>query len=397
MRDRFGIDWTGKKGTPHWRRPVIGRRMFFRHAAGAVGGWFLLPQRPIEVVARASVSPAGSARNCVFVLMSGGPSHTDTFDLKPGPWMPASFQPTRYGDILFPRGLFPKLAGQIDSLAFLRSVRAWNTVHELSRNWVQIARDPCSSGASVAPHIGSVVAMELAAPAGSCALPPFLSLDADGAAVRDFAPRMPVDNLAAATALTSDADARRRYGNSGLGNACLTARNLLRSNLGTRFVQITAGGWDNHASIYSTLDPANPSSPARRFDTALGALIADLKTERLLDQTLVVAMGEFGRTAGPLNAEGGRDHSMQQAVLVAGAGIRGGRAIGSTNPAGNATGEPGWSRERDIRPEDIDATIYSALGINWTTTRKDDRLDHGFEYIPRCSVEDAFGPVRELW
>ena len=57
---------------------------------------------------------------------------------------------------------------------------------------------------------------------------------------------------------------------------------------------------------------------------------------------------------------------------------------------------PGWSRDRDIRPEDIEATIYSALGIDWTTVRRDDPLGRGFEYVP-FSDRDLYGPVHELW
>ena len=126
-------------------------------------------------------------------------------------------------------------------------------------------------------------------------------------------------------------------------------------------------------------------------------LISDLKSDGLFDETLIVAIGEFGRTVGPLNSQAGRDHHLQQAVLMAGAKIRGQRAIGKTDSAGGSTDSPGWSRERDIRPEDIDATIYSALGINWATTRRDDPLGRGFDYIPFAASQDLYGPIHELW
>ena len=115
MKDRFGFDSRGAVGTPFWRRPVIGRRMFFRHVGAAVSGYFLAPVRPMEVVARAAVTPKATAKNCIFILMAGAPSHTDTFDLKEGAWTPASFEPTSYGDIRFPRGLLPTLAGRIQT------------------------------------------------------------------------------------------------------------------------------------------------------------------------------------------------------------------------------------------------------------------------------------------
>src|SRR5512132_1179887 len=122
-RNRFGIDWTGVSGTQFWKRPQMGRRLFFRHITSAVGGYFLLPGRPMETTAKAAGSPIGRAKNCIFILLTGAPSHTDTFDLKEGPWTPAYFNPTSFGDLRFPQGLLPKIADQLDSIALLRSVR----------------------------------------------------------------------------------------------------------------------------------------------------------------------------------------------------------------------------------------------------------------------------------
>lgn len=205
-------------------------------------------------------------------------------------------------------------------------------------------------------------------------------------------------NPAVNAVFTFDSAERARYGNNSFGNACITARNLLRARMGTRFIQITIGGWDNHANIYgSGLNAANVNSPARQFDAGLGTLIADLRNDGLLDDTLIVALGEFGRTVGPLNAGNGRDHFLQQTALFAGAKIPGGRALGSTDAQGANTAESGWYRNRDVKPEDIEATIYSALGINWTTVRHDDPLGRGFEYVPFAASQDLYGPVHELW
>src|SRR5262249_50963858 len=151
---------------------------------------------------------------------------------------------------------------------------------------------------------------------------------------------------------------------SAFGNACITARNLLRAKLGTRYIQIAIGGWDHHVNIYQANTLANVG---KQFDTGLATLIADLKQDGLLDSTLIVAMGEFGRTVGPLNSQAGRDHYVQQAALFAGAGIKGRRTIGATDATGATTIDPGWQANRPIKPEDIEATIYSALGIDWTT------------------------------
>jgi len=135
---------------------------------------------------------------------------------------------------------------------------------------------------------------------------------------------------------------------------------------------------------------------AGQFDKAVGALLTDLQSDGLLNDTLIVAQGEFGRTVGPLNRNNGRDHYLQQSALFAGGGVRGGRALGETDELGSQTVETGWHRDRDVRPEDIEATIYSALGIDWTTLRRDPRFGRGYEYVPSAD-QDLYGPVHELW
>jgi hypothetical protein len=99
---------------------------------------------------------------------------------------------------------------------------------------------------------------------------------------------------------------------------------------------------------------------------------------------------------GQLSAQKGRDHFVQQFCMFAGGGVTGGRTVGTTNATGAATTEFGWSRNRDIRPEDVEATIYSALGINWTNVRYDDPFGRGFEYVPGAA-DDVYGPIHELW
>jgi uncharacterized protein (DUF1501 family) len=201
-------------------------------------------------------------------------------------------------------------------------------------------------------------------------------------------------NNAVTQVFNFDQTTRNTYGNSTFGNACITARNLLRANLGTRFIQISFGSWDHHVNIYAP--NSNLQLMAKQFDAGLGQLIADLKQDGTLHQTLIVAMGEFGRTIGPLNRNNGRDHLAQQTALFAGAGVVGMRAIGSTDSTGAVIADPGWSQQREVKPEDIEATIYSALGIDWTTVRHDDPLNRGFEYVP--STEGyTFAPINELW
>ncbi|MBV8817300.1 MAG: DUF1501 domain-containing protein [Acidobacteriaceae bacterium] len=455
MRDRFGNDWSRVRGTQFWKRPHVSRRVFFRHAAAAIGGYYLLPTRPMQTIAKAAAAPIGTAKNCIFILLTGAPSHIDTFDLKEGAWTPSYFNPTTYGDVRFPQGLMPNIASHLGSIALARSVRAWAVAHGLAQTWVQIGRNPTSGLSKIAPHIGSVVAMELGPSSSDHTLPAFVSLNTGSGPDQGYFPPddapfyvspggsglgntthaggQDVFNRRYQLKLTLDADldtnaplgdataqafddnqsarklmynsavdsifnfdsaTKASYGSSSFGNACVVARNLVRANLGTRFVQISFGSWDHHVNIYAP--NTNLQLMSKQFDAGLGQLITDLKSDGTLDSTLIVALGEFGRTTGALNTNAGRDHLPQQTALFAGAKVTGGKVIGSTDATGSNIADPGWSRQREIRPEDLEATIYSALGIDWTKVRHDDPFNRGFEYVP-FSEQDLYGPVNELW
>jgi hypothetical protein len=197
----------------------------------------------------------------------------------------------------------------------------------------------------------------------------------------------------------SSAD-QQKYGNSSFGGACVTARNVLAADLGVRYIQITLGGWDNHTNIYAPNGGIYPS--ARQLDAGLGNLIADLASmpgsqgRTMLDDTLIVVKGEFGRTVGNITGGGGRDHYFVHSTLIGGGGVQGGRTLGVTSPDAAFVDDPGWSQERPVYAEDIAATIYSALGIDYTTVRHDDPLGRGFEYIPQN--EGYLGtPIAELF
>jgi uncharacterized protein (DUF1501 family) len=171
---------------------------------------------------------------------------------------------------------------------------------------------------------------------------------------------------------------------------------VLEANQGTRFIQISFGSWDMHQNIY---DPNSRSSlypMGKQLDDGVSTLINDLKANGQFNSTLLVMVGEFGRTVGPLNPAMGRDHFLQQFCVFAGAGVKGGRTIGSTRADGSATSDPGWSQNRDIRPEDLEATIYSAVGIDWTYINYNDPFHRGFEYVPGGSV-GLHSPINELW
>ncbi len=198
-------------------------------------------------------------------------------------------------------------------------------------------------------------------------------------------------------------DEHTRYGASTFGDSLVIARNLVAGHKGTRFVQATFGGWDHHSGIYDKADTDSLYGQMAQFDPAFAALLTDLQSmpgsvagKTMLDETLVVVMAEFGRTVGALNNQDGRDHNLRMTSVWAGGGTRGGQVIGKTDATGNAVAEYGWSANRDVRPEDVTCTIYSALGIDYTTVRHDDPLGRGFEYVP-FAKDGTYQAISELW
>jgi uncharacterized protein (DUF1501 family) len=168
-------------------------------------------------------------------------------------------------------------------------------------------------------------------------------------------------------------------------------------------VQISFGSWDMHQDIYGAQNPKgnNMFTMGPQLDNGVGALLDDLKSSGMLDETLLVMVGEFGRTPGGLTPAGGRDHYVLQTAVFAGAGVTGGKVIGATSPDGKTITDFGWNGSgatgpRNVWPEDIEATIYSAMGIDWTKVRQDDPFHRGFEYVPFAS-QGTYGPINELW
>jgi len=137
-----------------------------------------------------------------------------------------------------------------------------------------------------------------------------------------------------------------------VGHGCLIGRRMVER--GVRFVQIRVGGWDAHAGI-----KGNHERLAKRTDGPIAALLADLKQRDLLDNTLVVWGGEFGRTPTMEGRGKGRDHSpAAYTVWLAGGGVQGGRTIGTTDDIGYTV------TDRPVKPQDLHATILHALGID---------------------------------
>jgi hypothetical protein len=144
---------------------------------------------------------------------------------------------------------------------------------------------------------------------------------------------------------------RDSYGRTSFGQRALLARRLVEA--GVPFVTLYEGGWDHHVDIFKGLDQKLPP-----FEAAIAALIEDLDQRGLLDTTLVVALGEFGRTP-KVNDRGGRDHwSNAMSVMFAGCGTPRGIVVGATDRQGYA------ASERILTPENFASTVYVKLGID---------------------------------
>jgi hypothetical protein len=438
---------------PHWTR-----RQFFQLAGAGVTVSFLSRKYArAAAITSSGAQTKNTAKNVIFILLAGAPSHTDTFDLKVVQGTtPTSFNPTTVNGILWPAGLLPKLGQMTDKFALIRSMQSHALVHSLAQTWTQIGRNPAAALGNIAPNIGSVIAIEKDSQRTTGQVfPTFLALNSPNGVGQGYFPanyapfRVTPTNSGIPYTTNSDGQTRfnnrwnlmhtlddplrinspygqpmsdyndfylsaqqmmynpvvnqafsfttadsQRYGNTSTGNACLVAVQVLKANQGTRFIQITSNdGWDMHQNIYAA---NNLPAKGALLDNAVSALIGDLDANGLLDSTLVVMVGEFGRTVGPLTAAAGRDHWPQQFAFFAGGGIKGGTVIGQTNSTGSDTSVYGWAQNRYVYPEDIEATVYSAMGIDWTTVRHDDPLGRGFSYVPTTDPVQ-YSPVNELW
>jgi hypothetical protein len=145
---------------------------------------------------------------------------------------------------------------------------------------------------------------------------------------------------------------RDAYGMNDFGQRLLLARRLVE--VGVSFVVAYYGGWDHHRGIFKTMkDEAGP-----KMDQGIAALINDLDERGLLDTTLVICLGEFGRTP-KVNKDSGRDHwPGAMSVLMAGAGVPRGQIVGATDPKGY------YAAENIYSPEDFATSLYTKLGIN---------------------------------
>jgi len=158
------------------------------------------------------------------------------------------------------------------------------------------------------------------------------------------------DDLKAFDLTKESQAAKEAYGGTRFGNAALLARRLVES--GVRFVEVSFGSWDHHYQLFDNLPPK-----AQELDKVVGALLKDLESRGLLDETLVVIGTEFGRKPKP-NQNSGRDHHPAAfSTMLAGGGIKGGQVYGATD-------EDAFHVEDDsVSVEDFNATIAHAVGI----------------------------------
>ncbi len=380
-----------------------------------------------HAMANSPVAKDAVARSCILIWLDGGPSHLETFDLKPaapsevrGPLNPIA---TNVPGIEICEH-FSRTAEVMDQIALVRSMTSPLGEHDFASHYLLTGYQPTPALTypgipAVRTHLGddggglpANVAVskpnamigpgylpgsaasfvihgdpsrpdfqvrDLAAPAGITeprirrrrsfrqAVDQFSALveqEALGRARDDaFEQAFRLIQSPAARAafdVTKEPEkVRNRYGRHQLGQGCLLARRLVEA--GTRFVTVTDRGWDTHENLYNRLKEGFTGGTAGKIpklDQAYPALIRDLDDRGLLDSTLVLLMGEFGRTP-KLNPRGGRDHWPRAfSVALSGGGIRGGQVVGQSDSRGEQPAD------RPVTPADLVRTVYHLLGID---------------------------------
>jgi len=395
---------------------LFGRRDFVR--LGSLGALGLnLP----AFLRAASASGPKKDISVILVWQSGGCGHQDTFDMKPdapadyrGEFKPI---PTNVPGIQICEHL-PRMANIAGKYTILRSLSSRENNHERAINYLLTGYLPLPT--IEFPSMGSIVSKELGPKNGMppyVTVPntfpsygagflggehnPFIAGDANvaGYKVRDLTLPADVDwnrlgnrrwlveqmdnkfraveaspdfaaldgfyqraydlisSPAAKKAFDIESEPvslRERYGRTPVGQGCLLARRLVEA--GVRFVTVAKGwlNYDTHGDNFNTMKKAL----LPEFDPAFATLIEDLDQRGMLDSTLVLAMGEFGRTP-QVNKDAGRDHHCKAwSAVLAGAGIPGGRVLGATDKTATEV------TDLPVSPEDLIYTIYTLLGID---------------------------------
>ncbi len=390
------------------RERVTGRRDFLRGvslaglAAGTLSWTDLLSLEAAELQKR--------GMSCILLWMQGGPSQFETFDPKPGHANGGETKAiaTNVSGIKIAE-TYSNLAKVMNDVALVRSVTSKEGSHPRATFLLHSGYLPVASVKY--PSLGAIVAHELADKAAelssfvrigarrsgsdggilgnqydpfdmaSANAPPTNTKPATdtsryerrlgllGQLESDFATQSP-DEVAdhqklydraakmilspqmKAFDLSSEKDAMRdAYGRNEFGAGCLLARRLVESKV--PFVEVTLDGWDTHADNF-----AKTTELGKKADQGMAQLIVDLKQRGMLDSTLVIWMGEFGRTP-KINARGGRDHYPRAFnMALAGGGIRGGQVIGKTDAAGDDVAD------RPVSVPDLFQTFCKSLKID---------------------------------
>lgn len=400
----------------------VGRREFLRLGAFGTAGLGLAQY--LRLADAGEVRESAKAKAAIFIDLQGGPSHMDMFDLKPDAPAEyrGLFNPIRTNvpGVEFCEHL-PKLAQCADKFAILRGVTHTLGAHDLGSRYVNTGSRPIPS--MEYPGYGSVVAKEAAdAPAD---LPPFVAVSGsrqragylgvkyagfntgsapapgkpfsvrgvslgNGLTVADVEKRQDLradldrafagfesDNQLLdgldrfgrqAYAMITSPRARSafdiaqepasfssQFGDGAFGASCLLATRLIES--GIRFVSLSTGGWDTHQNNFEKLQ----TSLLPGLDAGLSGLFNGLAQKGLLDSTVVLVTGEFGRTP-KLNSRstpGGRDHYPRcMFMLLAGGGVKNGQVLGQSDDKATLPVGKGFS------PDDVAASYYHALGID---------------------------------
>lgn len=391
----------------------MSRRHFMSHLAGASA--MAIPALTLGHTLRTHAADLKKRRKSAIMLwMSGGPSTMDIWDLKPGTNTGGPFKPiSTSGDVQICEHM-PETAKQMHNLAIIRSMSTREADHNRGRYYMHTGYVPNPN--IEYPSYGAVLSHELIEQRQDLEIPPFVSVGggsegpgflgmawapfvvSSSGQVRNLETGLDNDRLVQRMAalemvekgfisqkrgsaaddhmkilkktlnlMTSKQmeafkvnkepkEVQDKYGTDGFAKGCLMARRLVE--VGVPFVEVDLGGWDNHANIFPTLQ--NQKLPA--MDKAIAALVSDLDERGLLQDTAIIWMGEFSRTP-RINGTTGRDHwARSWSVVVGGAGMKGGIAVGKTNEDGtNVETEPYTS-------QDVMASICKALGISLETT-----------------------------
>lgn len=394
------------------RYPHPDRRGFLR-LAGLCGAAWMTPIA--HLLARAADAPAERrqpAQSIIMLWMQGGPSQLETFDPHPDTNSAAGTTAIRTAlkEVQLASGL-ERTAEEMGSIALIRSMVSKEGDHERGTYTMKTGFRPDPT--VMHPSIGAICCHELSAagvdiPRHISILPGqwpsrggFLGETYDAFKTGDPAGEVPdtrsrtprprdeqrlqhldvvenafargrrsrVENtlhrqtlqraqqmmgseqLRAFDVSREPLEVRRSYGETPFGRACLAARRLIE--VGARCVEVTLDGWDSHVNNH-----AIHRERLAILDPAFSALVRDLRERSLLERTLVIVAGEFGRTP-TINPLGGRDHwPTGFSVALAGGGIRGGQVIGKTDPEG---------KDQPVHPVsvgDLHATLLTAVGID---------------------------------